>query len=52
MKQKTIQDVNKEELILIGKSISQYCYALNWRNVIFFNVIQLEYNKTWVEKFL
>ena len=52
MKQKTIQDVNKEELILIGSSINKYFYALNWRNVIFLNIIQLGYNNTWDEKFL
>ena len=52
MKQKTIQYVNKEELILIGRSINKYLYALNWRNVIFLNIIQLKYNKTWDEKFL
>ena len=52
MKQKTIQDVNKEELILIGRSINKYSYTSNWRNVIFLNIIQLKYNKTWVEKIL
>ena len=52
MKQKTIQYVNKEELILIGRSINKYFYALNWRNVIFFNIIHLKYDKTWDEKFL
>ena len=52
MKQKNIEDVNKKELILIGRSINKYFYALNWRNVIFFNIIQLKYNRTWDEKFL
>ena len=52
MRQKTIQDVNKEELILIGRVINKYFYPLNWRNVIFLNIIQLEYNKTWIEKIL
>ena len=49
MKQKTIQYVNKEELILIGRSINKYFCALSWKMLIFFNIIQLKYNKTWDE---
>ena len=49
MKQKTIQYVNKEELILIGRSINKYFCALSWKILIFFNIIQLKYNKTWDE---
>ena len=52
MKQKNIEDVNKKELILIDSLINKYFYALNWRNVIFFNIIQLKYNRPWDEKFL